>query len=46
MEKAKKLDVLVVPGDSFGCPGYVRMCYCVKYQTIVDSLPLLRQLAK
>lgn len=46
MEKAKKLDVLVVPGDSFGCPGYVRMCYCVKYQTIVDSLPLLWQLAK
>ena len=45
-QKAMEKDLLVVPGDSFGCPGYVRMCYCVKYQTIVDSLPLLRQLAK
>ena len=44
MEKAKEKDVLIVPGDGFGCPGYFRMCYCVKHQMILDSLPLLKQL--
>ena len=43
-EKAKRRDVLVVPGDGFGCPGYVRLCYCVKYETIERSLPLFRAL--
>ena len=43
-EKAKQKDVLVVPGDSFGCPDYFRLCYCVSYDTIVKSLPLFRQL--
>lgn len=38
-EKAKKYDVLVVPSDSFGCPGYVRISYCVSEKTIVDSMP-------
>lgn len=38
-EKAKKHDVLIVPGDSFGCPGYVRISYCVAEKTIVDALP-------
>ena len=28
-EKAKEYDLLIVPGDSFGCPGYVRISYCV-----------------
>lgn len=43
-EKAKKKDILVVPGDGFGCPGYVRLCYCVPHDKILRSLPLFRQL--
>lgn len=43
-EKAKKLDLLVVPGDSFGCPDYFRLCYCVSYDKIVRSLPLFTAL--
>ena len=43
-EKAKKLDLLIVPGDGFGCPGYFRICYCVSYDKIVRSLPLFRKL--
>ena len=43
-EKAKQLDVLVVPGEGFGCPGYFRLCYCVSYDTIMRSLPLFKQL--
>ncbi len=43
-QKAKEKDVLVVPGDSFGCPGYFRVCYCVSYDKIVRSLPLFREL--
>ncbi len=43
-QKAMKKDVLVVPGDSFGCPEYFRMCYCVSYDTIQRSLPLFREL--
>ena len=43
-EKAKKKDILVVPGDIFGCPGYMRICYCVSFDTIERSLPLFREL--
>ena len=43
-EKAKKLDLLIVPGDGFGCPGYFRICYCVSYDRIVRSLPLFQKL--
>jgi len=43
-EKAKKHDLLVVPGDGFGCPGYFRICYCVSYDMIQRSLPVFRQL--
>ena len=45
-ELAKEKDILVVPGDSFGCPDYFRLCYCVSYQTIEKSLPLFRALAE
>ena len=38
-EEAKKLHILMVPGSSFACPGYVRLAYCVSYETIVNSLP-------
>lgn len=43
---AKKHNILIVPGSSFGCPGYVRIAYCVAYQTIVNSLPKFKELAK
>ena len=45
-EAAKKYNILIVPGSSFGCPGFVRMAYCVAYETIVNSLPKFRELAK
>ena len=43
-EKAKKKDLLLVPGDGFGCPGYFRICYCVSYEMIMRSLPVFREL--
>ncbi len=43
-ERAKEKDLLVVPGESFGCPGYVRLCYCVSYEKIQRSLPIFRSL--
>lgn len=36
---AKKKNILVVPGTSFGCPGYMRIAYCVAYETIKKALP-------
>ena len=44
LEKAKQKDLLVVPGDGFGCPGYFRLCYCVSYDKIVRSLPVFGEL--
>ena len=43
-EKAKQHDLLLVPGDGFGCPGYFRLCYCVSYEMIQNSLPVFREL--
>ncbi len=43
---AKKYNLLIVPGSSFACPGYVRLAYCVSYETIINSLPKFRELAK
>ncbi len=37
-EKAKKLGLLLVPGDDFGCPGYLRIAYCVSETTVKRSL--------
>lgn len=45
-ERAKKYDVLVVPGDSFGCTGYVRVSYCVSEQTIKNALPVFAEIMK
>jgi aspartate aminotransferase len=38
-ERAKGFELLPVPSDSFGCPGWVRVGYCVSYETIVNSMP-------
>ena len=43
-EKAKQKDLLVVPGDGFGCPGYFRVCYCVSEDMIRRSLSVFGQL--
>ncbi len=43
---AKKHNILVVPGSSFACEGYVRIAYCVSYDTIKNSLPAFKELAK
>ena len=45
-EKAKQHDLLVVPGDGFGCPGYFRICYCVSYEMIQKSLPVFEKLIR
>lgn len=36
---AKKYNILLVPGSAFACPGYVRIAYCVAYDTIERALP-------
>ena len=43
-EKAKEKDLLLVPGDGFGCPGYFRLCYCVSHDMIQRSLPVFAEL--
>lgn len=43
-ETAKAKDLLLVPGDGFGCPGYFRICYCVSYEMIQNSLPVFKAL--
>lgn len=43
---AKKFNLLIVPGSSFGCPGFVRLSYCVSYDTIKNSLPAFNKLAE
>ena len=45
-EKAKQKDLLLVPGDGFGCPGYFRICYCVSAEKIARSLPVFEELIK
>lgn len=45
-EAAKKHRILLVPGSSFACPGYVRIAYCVAYETIVNALPGFAEVMK
>lgn len=45
-EKAKKYDLMLVPGDSFGCPGYFRMAYCIDTEKVERSLVALRKFVK
>ena len=44
-ERAKKLDLLIVPGSGFGAPGHVRVSYCVQTETIRRALPKFQALA-
>lgn len=43
-EKAKKYDLLLVPGDDFGCPSHVRISYCVTTEQILRALPIFKKL--
>ena len=43
-DKAKRHDLLLVPGDDFGCPEYFRICYCVSRDLIERSLPIFQKL--
>jgi aspartate aminotransferase len=45
-QTAKKYNLLLVPGSSFGCSGFVRIAYCTSYETITGSLPKFAELAK
>lgn len=44
-EAAKKHQILLVGGSAFSCPGYVRIAYCVGYDTIVKALPGFKELS-
>lgn len=44
-EKAKKYELLLVPGADFGCPEFVRISYCVSTRMIESSLPAFAKLA-
>lgn len=45
-QAAKKHNILIVPGSSFGCPGYLRIAYCVDYKMIERALPGFKKLAE
>lgn len=46
VQMAQKKNLLVVPGRSFGKPGYFRIAYCFDRQVIENSLPVFRELAE
>ena len=43
-DRAREKDLLIVPGDDFGCPEYFRLSTCVNYDMILRSLPVFEQL--
>ena len=45
-ERAKKYELLIVPGDDFGCKGYVRISYCVSPEMIERSVPAFKALSE
>ena len=45
-ERAKKYDVLVVPGNGIGIPSHMLISYCVTTETIENSLPFFEKLIK
>ena len=44
--RLQKYRVLVVPGSSFACTGYVRISYCVSYEQIERSLPAFKKIGE
>ena len=45
-KRATELDLFLVPGTAFGCPGHFRLAYCVPEERVVAALPRFRQLAE
>ena len=45
-KRAQELDLLVVPSDTFGCPGHFRVSFCVPTERIERALPRFKQLAE
>ncbi|GAY75493.1 biosynthetic aromatic amino acid aminotransferase alpha [Sporolactobacillus inulinus] len=45
-KRALKYDLILVPADSFGCPGYFRMAYCIPTEKVERSLAAFEKLAK
>ncbi|MBR3641143.1 MAG: pyridoxal phosphate-dependent aminotransferase [Oscillibacter sp.] len=43
-DRAKRENLLIVPGDDFGCPEYFRISTCVSHDMILRSLPVFRKL--
>ena len=44
-DRAKKYNILVVPGRAFNCTGYVRVAYCVSHDVILRAAPGFKKLA-
>ncbi len=44
--KAKEYDLILVPADGFGCPGYFRMAYCIDTEKVKRSIPVLKRFVK
>lgn len=42
-QKALQYDLVLVPGDTFGAPGFFRMAYCIDTEKVKRSLPMLRK---
>ncbi len=38
-----KYDLVLVPGDTFGCPGYFRMAYCIETEKVRRAMPAMRR---
>lgn len=45
-QRAKQHDLLLVPSDTFGCPGHFRICYCIPTEKVLRSIPVFEALAK
>ncbi len=45
-EVAKEMDLLLVPGDGFGCPGHFRIAYCIPTEKVLRSIPVFKKLAE
>lgn len=46
VNEAKKFHLLLVKGGAFGCPGFVRLAYCVSHETVKNSMPAFAKLAE
>lgn len=44
--KAKEYDLILVPADGFGCPGYFRMAYCIDTEKVKRSIPVLKRFVR